>query len=107
MLTETATIHRNTPGVEDDYGNATDAWAQVATVKARFEQRAAQEVTRDRDTLISDWVVFFLPDTVVYGRDRVGDVYGRTFEVVGAPAMRRAPDRDVFVEASLRHIDGG
>jgi head-tail adaptor len=107
LLTERATLHAYTSGGDDDYGNPTLTWSTVGTVQARFEQRTSEERTRDRSTLVSDWVLFLLPATVVDGRMRVSDEYGRLFEVVGTPAMRRTPSRDMMVEVSLRHVDGG
>lgn len=106
LLTDELTISRPTEGATDDYGNPTSTWATVASVKGRLEQRASQERTSDQDVVSSDWVAFLPPDTVVYANDRVGDAYGRTFEVVGAPAMRSTPSRDVLVEVSLRYVEG-
>lgn len=105
LLTEDVTVYGVTDGVADDYGNVTRTWAEVATELGRFEQRSAQERSDDQEVITSDWVLFLHPDTAVTSRSRVGDVYGRTFEVVGAPAMVRAPHRDVYVEASLRFVE--
>jgi hypothetical protein len=106
LLSEEVTILRHSAGAEDVFGDETDTFTSVGTFACRLEQRSAQEVTRDRQTVVSDWVLFLHPTTVLSERDRVTDAFGRTFEVV-ASAMRSAPGRDVFVEASLVHVDGG
>lgn len=105
LLTEAVTVYGVTDGAADDYGNVARTWAEVATESGRFEQRSAQERSEDQEVVTSDWVLFLHPDTVITSRSRVGDAYGRTFEVVGAPAMVRAPHRDVYVEASLRYVE--
>lgn len=105
LLTESVTVFGVADGVADDYGNVSQTWAEVATENGRFEQRAAQERSDDQEVVVSDWVVYLLPDTAVTSRARVGDAYGRMFEVVGAPALVKAPRRDVYVEASLRFVE--
>ena len=106
LLTEDVTVSTATDGAVDDYGNPTETWATVATEKGRFEQRSGEERSTDRETVISDWVLYLHPDTAVTASSRVSDAYGRTFEVVGPPAMNAAPNRNVYVEASLRFVEG-
>jgi hypothetical protein len=108
LLTEPVTIYRSTAGAEDDYGNVTHTWAVVRSTVGFFQQRDAVELTRDRDTQVSDWLLFLAADEVVSGRDRVGDQYGRVFEVVGTPNRPISPAHGPsHVEVSLRHVDGG
>ena len=93
LLTQEVAVYAVTDGAVDDYGNPTQTWGAATTERGRFEQRAAQERTTDQEVVTSDWVLYLHPDTTVTSRSRVGDAYGRTFEVVGAPD--RAPvDRD-------------
>jgi head-tail adaptor len=106
LLTQDVTVYDVTDGAVDDYGNTTQTWASAATEKGRFEQRSGEERSLDQETVISDWRLFLHPDTTVTSRSRVGDAYGRVFEVVGPPAMHAAPNRDVLVEASLRYVEG-
>jgi head-tail adaptor len=106
LLTQELTISRPTEGAADAYGNPTSTWAEVATVLGRLEQRSSQERTDDQDTVSSDWVAFLPPETVVYATDRITDEYARTFEIAGAPAMVSAPRRDIYVEVSLRYVEG-
>ena len=106
LLTQDVAVYAITEGAVDDFGNPSETWAQTATERGRFEQRTGAERTTDRETVISDWVLYLHPDTVVTSRSRVGDAYGRLFEVTGPPAMQSAPDRNVYVEASLRFVEG-
>lgn len=105
LLTEPLSISRPTEGAVDDYGNPSSTFGTVETVQGRLEQRSSQERTNDQNVVSSDWVAFLPPETVVYATDRIVDQYARTFEVVGAPAMRSTPSRDVLVEVSLRYVE--
>jgi head-tail adaptor len=106
LLTEELSISRPTEGAVDDYGNPTSTWATAATVYGRLEQRNSTERTNDQNVVVSDWVAFLPPETVLYATDRIVDSYARTFEIVGAPAMRSTPQRDVMLEVSLRYVQG-
>ena len=106
LLTEPVSILKRTPGATDDYGNGGDVFTTSSSVRGRMEQRSSEERTQDRQTVISDWVLYLAPTVVVAEQDRVSDRFGRIFEVVGAPAMNASPSRDVYVEVSLRHVDG-
>lgn len=60
--------------------------ADVEPVEAFLEQITASEVTNGRDTQMSDWRAYFLPDTAITGDCRVVRLLdGVTFEVVGPP----------------------
>lgn len=107
LLTGTVTILRRTEGAEDVYGNEADVFTPVGSYACRLEQRSGEERTFGRDVQMSDWVLFLEPTTVIFGKDRVTDGFGRTFEVVGPATMLSTPTRDVLVEASLIHIEGG
>lgn len=106
LLTEDLSIVGRSEGATDDYGNPALTWTERETVKGRLEQRASQERTDDQNVVSSDWVAFLPPDVTIHATDRIADTYGRTFEVVGAPAMQSAPRRDVYVEVSLRYVEG-
>ena len=101
LLTEPVTILARTPGATDDYGNGGDVFTPSSSVSGRMEQRSSEERTQDRQTVISDWVLYLAPTVVVEEQDRVSDRFGRTFEVVGAPAMLASPSRDVYVDCLL------
>lgn len=105
MLTQEVTVYGVTDGAADDYGNVTQTWASVAVELGRFEQRAAQERTTDQEVVTSDWVLYLHPATAVTSRSRVGDEFGRTFEVVGPPALVSTPRSGVYVEASLSFVE--
>ncbi len=106
LLTEPATRLTRTPGAEDDYGNATATYTAGAPILGRWEQRSSTERTQDRQTVVSDWVLYLGPGVVVGVTDRWSDQYGRVFEVVGAPDRPSSPTRAVYVEVSLRHVEG-
>lgn len=105
LLTEPATQLRYSTSGTDEYGNPTAAWTALATVTGRFEQRSSEERSIDGAVVSSDWVLYLPPTVEVSARDRFTDRFGRTFEVVGPANMRSAPNRDVYVEVSLRHVE--
>lgn len=105
LLSEDVTHLAWTGGAEDAYGNVASTWASVGVLKGRLEQRSGEERTVDGNVVTSDWVLFLHPDAVIDARDRFTDGQGRTFEVTGPANLRSAPNRDVLVEVSLRHVD--
>jgi hypothetical protein len=105
LLTETVTILRHTVGAEDVFGDETSTFTSVGDYAARLEQRSAQEVTRDRQTVVSDWALYLEPTTVLSELDRITDRFGRTFEVV-ASAMQSTPRGDHHLVAALVHVEG-
>lgn len=107
QLTQTATVVA--PGASaDDYGNAVPDWGSGAArhdEPALLQQTAATEVTVDRDMVTSDWLLFLLPTAVITATCRVL-VEGRTFEVVGLPAVLRTQRGPHHIEARLVNTDG-
>lgn len=81
-----------------DEGTEYDAW---------LEQTTAQELTIGRETVVSDWLVLLPPAAEgIDGTDQVLDADGRTFQVVGAPALIRTRRGLDHVEARLRLVEG-
>jgi len=80
----------------------------VAPIWGRLEQTAAVEVTNNRDTQISDWLLFLMPDVVISGLSRVVRVSDRVvFEVVGPPSILTRPlTGPHHIEARLVHFSG-
>jgi head-tail adaptor len=103
LLTQTVTVRPASDGTVDEYGDTSTVFAAGTTYRGRLEQRSAQEVTDGRDTFVSDWVLYLLPDAVINGRDRV-EADGNTFEVVGAPIVQRSPRGPHHIQASLRLV---
>lgn len=103
----TVTIGVYSQSTTDSRGNPVDTWTYGTPISAWLEQTEAQEVTRGRETLLSDWLLVFPdPSTAIGGRDRIQDDQGRTFEVVGPPEVVTTPRGPHHVEARLRHVDG-
>lgn len=105
LLTQRVWILPHSSGADDEYGNPTDSYGDAVLVSGRIEQRAAREETADRDTPVSDWVLYLHPDTQIGSFDRVQDADGRMFEVVGTPNVQRAPRGAHHIEAQLRNIE--
>lgn len=101
MLTQTATVVSFPMSAVDEYGNPV-AGPEVRTdYPARLEQTESTEVTRGRDTVISDWRLFLPADALVDAYDRV-EIEGSTFEVAGRPAVEWAPRGPHHTVARLR-----
>jgi hypothetical protein len=98
------------PGARtDDYGNPVPDWDNPIRIPALgyLEQTTAVEITLDRDTVISDWLLVVPVGTAINTLDQV-DVDGITYEVVGAPWPADNPRLRVVdhIEARLRHVSG-
>jgi hypothetical protein len=104
LLTEPLSVLAASDGTVDEYGDTSTTFSAGTSYLGRLEQRSAQEVTDGRDTMVSDWVLYLQPDATVAGRDRVVDMYGRTFEVVGPPIMQRSPRAAHHLQVNLRHV---
>ena len=105
LLTETGTVYVHGAGAPDEYGSPIDTWTPGPSYPSRLEQRSATEVTVDGDVQRSDWVLFLPPGAAIKGRDR-WVTGGRTFEVIGPPAVLHTPDGPHHIEAQLRHLGG-
>lgn len=105
LLTETLWILPYTQGAEDEYGDPTADYNDAVMVRGRLEQSRATEETLDRDTPISDWILYVPAGTAVDAFDRVQDVDGRVFEVVGTPAPQRSPRGPHHIEVRLRNVE--
>lgn len=77
-------------------------------VPALLQQTAAQEVTTGRDTQVSDWLLFLLPEVSITGDSRVFRISdGVTFEVLGPPNVLTHPRKGPHhIEARLRTFQG-
>jgi hypothetical protein len=77
----------------DEYNSETLEYpdpADVALINARLEQTAATEIHSGRDTQLSDWLLYAMPDAPLSGDSRVF-CNGITYEVVGPPAIVTRP----------------
>lgn len=102
LLTETATIVRHGTAV-DEYGNIVAGTSTSTPYPARLEQLTAEELVRDRDTIIANWRMFLGPDADISPYDRV-EARGHVFEVTGLPNEQRRPAGIHHLEVQLRFV---
>jgi head-tail adaptor len=102
LLSETVDVVR--------YANTTDAYGDTVlgaesrvTYRARLEQLHADELIRDRDTVITDWRVFLPAAADVTAYDRI-EGRGHLFEVVGLPNQHQTPRGPHHLEVLLRWV---
>lgn len=110
LLTQPLAIHHRgptEPPTTDKYGNEITVETDTVLVNGYVEQTEAQEMTVDRQTYMSDWLVVLPAEAVISGRDWVshGD---RTLEIIGSPAKPWNPrTRSVHhIEARAREVVG-
>lgn len=107
LLNQPLTIERRGAIVKDDYGNEVPGTTSTVTTEGYVEQTKATEITVDRETYVTDWLVFLLADVVVDASDRI--LYGSsTLQVVGSPHRVWNPRtrRTDHVEARCVEVTG-
>jgi head-tail adaptor len=102
LLSESAEVVRYA-ATTDVYGNTQPGAETRVTYRARLEQLAAEEITRDRDTVICDWRGFFPATADITAYDRVA-ARGHLFEVVGLPNQHQTPRGPHHLEVHLRFV---
>ena len=102
LLSETAAVVRYA-ATTDVHGNTVPGAETRVSYPARFEQLAASEIIRDRDTVITDWRVFFPPDADITAYDRI-EGRGHLFEVVGLPNQNQTPRGPHHLEVLARFV---
>lgn len=107
LLSERGSVIPRVAGSADRRGNPVDAFdtANKRPYPCRLEQTDSEEIQVDRDTVISNWRLFLPPDAQISARDHWEQSDGRTFEVIGAPAIESTPRGPHHIEARLRFID--
>lgn len=97
------------PGEQiDANNNHRPDWVNPASTVASpgfMQPQTGSEVTTGRNTQIGDWVVFLPAGTAIDGTRRVL-WKGRTFEVIGPPAVWDTGSSLDHVQAQLREITG-
>lgn len=90
-----------------EYHMPAETWGAAVAYRGYLEHTSSQEITDDRDTRVSDWLVVLPATAALTALDRVQEG-GRTFEVVGAPERVYNPRTGVtsHVEARLRLVEG-
>lgn len=90
ILPQLCTIERFTVTGKDEYGNEEATWAAVDTdVRCRLENFSGRQGTEQRDTNVSWWRCFVLPDTVVDKDDRLVDADGLRYMIVTVEQQHR------------------
>jgi head-tail adaptor len=102
LLSETATVVRYAAST-DVYGNTVPGAETRVDYPARLEQLAANEIVRDRDTVITDWRIFLPAEADITAYDRI-DARNHLFEVVGLPNQHQTPRGPHHVEVHLRFV---
>jgi head-tail adaptor len=102
LLSETAVVVRYAD-TTDTYGNTVPGVETRVSYRARLEQLSADEIVRDRDTVITDWRAFFPPSADITAYDRI-EARGHLFEVVGLPNQHQTPRGPHHLEVHLRWV---
>lgn len=107
LLNQPLTIQRRASTSTDEYGD--DVPGTVSTVETHgyVEQTEATEVTVDRETYRTDWLVVLPAGTPIDGSDRI--IHGaRLLEVIGSPHEAWNPHRRAVdhIEARAREVTG-
>lgn len=102
LLSETAAVVRYA-STTDVYGNTVPGAETRVTYAARLEQLAADELVRDRDTVITDWRIFMPATADITAYDRI-EARGHLFEVVGLPNQHKTPRGPHHLEVLLRFV---
>lgn len=110
LLTERVAVLAPTRA-QGTYGDETITYPDVADVEpvpAYLQQTDGTEVTTGRDTQVSDWLLYLLPDVQLSGDCRIVRLSdGVTFEVLGPPAVQTHPRTGPHhIEARLVTYEG-
>jgi hypothetical protein len=105
LLTEAVTVISAGEPTTDPYGNEVPSDGVAATYFGRLEQTAATEVTRDRDAVVSDWVLYLPAHATVSAYDHVV-ARGSRFEVVSSPDLLRTPQGPHHLAVRLQYLEG-
>jgi hypothetical protein len=89
--------------VTDDYGNVVRDTETTVPYQCRLEQVKGSEVTVNRNTRISDWVLYLPPDADVLSSDVIR-AQGSDFEVAGPAILHKSPRFESHKEARLIHV---
>lgn len=107
LLNQPLTIQRQGPVGTDEYNNEVVGTTSTFATTGYVEQTEAKEVTVDRETYTTDWLVVLFPDVAIDGSDHIA--FGtQTFLVVGSPHTVWNPRTRVFhhIECNCVEITG-
>src|SRR5205809_758720 len=104
LLRQTVTVIHREPGEPDETSDRPLEEVDRADYPAWLEQTKGDELTEDRQTEVSDWLLILEPDADISAVDLVVDEDGQVFEVVAPPAGARTPRGVHHLEARCRLI---
>lgn len=106
-LTRTVQVATRADGPVDAYNNPTHTYGPWTPYKGELQMSQSAEQTVDRDTAVSDWLLWLAPDAVIDFDSRVR-CDGVTYEVVGQPEHVWHPWRKVVahIHARLKVVTG-
>lgn len=91
-LTRPVDVRTRADGAVDEYNNPTHTYGAWTSYLGELQQSSSSEQTVNRDTAISDWLLWLPPDAVIDSDSQVRvdgqvgpDGVQVVFEVVGAP----------------------
>lgn len=106
LMTYTVTILRRSTSTQDEYGDPVSTYTTAGTTPAWIEQTGTREQLIGENRVLSDWLLILPVGTVLAPYDRILHD-GKTFEVVGEPALAASPNAaSRHVEAPLRIVEG-
>jgi hypothetical protein len=105
LLTQPVSVISAGAPTTDPYGNEIPSDGTATTYFGRLEQTAATEVTRDRDAVTSDWVLYLPPHATVSAYDHVV-ARGSRFEVLGSPDVLQTPRGAHHLAVRLQYLEG-
>lgn len=107
LLMNQALFIATAPLVADEYQNQVRDWAHpaLAGVFGLVQPTESTEVTVDRNTVVSNWLLFLPVSASIDARARVTDGT-TTWEVAGQPAVIRTPRGPHHIECRLVSIEG-
>lgn len=107
LLTDDVVVVRRSQTVtQDEYGNPVTSSEQIRDRwPARLQQVSATEIAVGDNRVLTDHVCYLPPDALVDPNDRIEHL-GRTFEVIGTPAVLSDRQGVSHLEARLRFVQG-
>lgn len=116
LLDRTGTIVTKVPDTTNDTYNdevlvedhRTSVRYNLQKLSSRLDRAApTQELLLNRETRVDLWFLFLPADAIITALDEFIDADGRTYEVLGEPAMEHKPHLGTHhVEALLRTVTG-
>lgn len=106
-LTRPVAVRTRVDGPVDETNDPTHTYGPWASYRGELQQSSSTEQTVNRDTAVSDWLLWLPPDAVIDSDSQV-QVDGQVFEVVGAPESVWHPwRREVdHIQARVKVVTG-